>query len=408
MRITAVTPMLMRAGSPRVTGWSSSDTAGGLSSAGSRHWCFVRIETDAGIVGIGEGSGWPRMVAAGITDLGARILGENPLEIERLWQTMFTAQMGHGQTGTPGAGAMAAIDMALWDIAAKALDVPLWRLLGGRVRDRVRTYVHVATADQACEAVARGFGMVKVGHVAQALGKAFAVRDALGPAIDIAIDLHGPPWLTAADATSLCQELESVRPLFIEEPVAPEDIEGFRRVRASCATPLAAGERLANLWAFRPMLEQGLIDVAQPDPGRVGISQMRKIAAMAEAGFVTIAPHAGTLGPVAELAAIHLLAAIPNALVHERFLDDWEGREQVLSHPLVIAEGHALVPERPGLGAELTEQFVDAHPPGVNVAQPTAQFTSGYAPGTADEGLYSQRRPARAQFLAQHRPEEKQ
>ena len=134
MRITAVTPYLMQAGAPGEAAWSS----GGLSSAGSCHWCFVKVETDEGIYGIGEGSGWPKVVAVAIADLATVLIGEDARNIDRLWHCMFVAQMGSGQTGVISSGAIGAIDMALWNLNAKVLSVPLWRMLGGKFRDSVR------------------------------------------------------------------------------------------------------------------------------------------------------------------------------------------------------------------------------------------------------------------------------
>jgi galactonate dehydratase len=396
MRITKVTPFLMAAGPPGETAWSAG--GGGMSSGGSRHWCFVRVETDAGITGVGEGSGWPKLVAAGIEDLATAVIGEDPRNIDRLWHRMFVAQMGHGQTGTPGSGAMAAVDMALWDISAKALDVPVWRLLGGKFRDRVRCYVHASSTELARAAVADGYDALKVGNIRTAVDKVAALREAVGREVDIAVDLHGPPWLTAPDAIRFARALEPYDLLFLEEALAPEDLGGLRRLRAATDLPLAAGERLALLWGYRQLIGEGLVDIVQPDMGRVGITQMRKIAALAEAHFVSLAPHAGTLGPVAEYAAIHLLAAVPNALIHERFRTDWEGRARVINESLEFVDGHAIVPDRPGLGVDLVIEEIAKHPPGTNVASHNQKYLSAYDDGTGIEALYTQQRRLRARL----------
>jgi galactonate dehydratase len=396
MRITAVTPYLMQAGAPGETAWS----AGGLSTAGSRHWCFVKVETDEGIYGLGEGSGWPKVVATAIADLGSVLIGQDARDIDRLWHRMFTAQMGHGQTGVIGSGAIGAIDMALWDLNAKALGVPLYRLLGGKFRDRVRCYVHASSLETANTAIAQGFTAVKTGNVRDAHLKATAFRDALGQDIDIAVDLHGPPWLTAPDAIRLAQALEPLDLLFLE-PVAPEDIDGLRRVRTATALPLAAGERLSTLWGYKTLISEGLVDVVQPDTGRVGgITQLRKIAAFAEAHFIQVAPHSGTLGPIAEFAAIHFLASIPNGMIHERFLSDWEGRARILTHSLATVGGHMLVPERPGLGTDLILDEIAKHPPGINIAGDSAKYLAGYEAGTTEERTYSQPRRGRSHYFA--------
>ncbi|MCH4895044.1 mandelate racemase/muconate lactonizing enzyme family protein [Sphingomonas sp. SFZ2018-12] len=393
MRITLVTPYVMQAGAPTETSWSAQ----GMSAAGSRNWCFVRIDTDEGVHGVGEGSGWPLVVGAAIADLAPLLIGEDARNIDQLWHRMFVAQMGHGQTGVVGAGAIGAIDMALWDLNAKALGVPVWRMLGGRFRDRIRAYVHASSLETARGAINAGFTALKTGNVTDAAAKIALFRRELGDEIDLAVDLHGPPWLTAADAIATIRQLEPHQPMFVEEPVPPEDLDGLKRVRAATDLPIAAGERLALLWGYRALIEQGLVDIIQPDTGRVGgISQLRKIAALAEAHFVQVAPHSGTLGPVAEYAAIHFLASIPNALIHERFLTDWPGRDRVVSHPIDVVDGHVIVPDRPGLGVDLILEEVARHPPGHNVQAGGERYLAAYAAGTADERVYFQARRARA------------
>jgi len=399
VRITKVTPYLMNAGPPTETAWAGA-TAGGMSVGSARHWCFVRIDTDDGVHGVGEGSGWPRAVAAAVEDLGTLLIGEDPRNIDQLWHKMFTGQMGHGQTGVVGAGAIGALDMALWDLKAKWLGVPLWQLLGGKFRDRVRAYCHASTIETARRAVDAGWSAVKAGNVKDALSKVQALRATFGKGLDIAVDLHGPPWLAAPDAIRLAKALEPHDLLFLEEPVAPEDIEGLRRVRAATDLPLAAGERAALLWGYRTLIGERLVDVVQPDTGRVGgLTQLRKIAAFAEANFISVAPHSGTLGPVAEFAAIHFLASIPNALIHERFLSDWEGRERVVTHALEVEAGHMVLPDRPGLGVDLVVEEIEKHPPGVNVAGASPAYWKSYEPGTGTERLYVQPRRGRAAYF---------
>jgi galactonate dehydratase len=387
-RITGIRTLLMQAGALKVTGWGDPQR----STTRSRNWLFVQVETDAGITGLGEGSGWPRVVEAAVRDLAPLLVGEPAFDIERLHQKLQVAMMGHGVTGTVGAGAIAALDTALWDIKGKALGVPVWQLLGGRLRERVRIYTHASTPAAAQAAVAAGITGIKTGGVADTLAKARAIRDAVGPAIDLMIDAHGPPWLTTADAAALCDGLAELSPLFVEEPVAPENLEGYRRLRAAARVPLAGGERLGSLWAFRPYLAEGLFDVVQPDMGRVGITVMRKLAALAEAGFATLAPHAGSLGPVAEVAALHVMAAVPNALIFERMEPDWEGRAHTIRPQPILEQGYLRVPDAPGLGVEIDADFVAAHPSVGNVAV----AVGGYAPGTEAEHVYFQPRAGRA------------
>ncbi|MGN8554765.1 UNVERIFIED_CONTAM: tyrosine-type recombinase/integrase, partial [Microbacterium sp. SLM126] len=192
--------------------------------------------------------------------------------------------MGHGHLGVVGGGALAAIDTALWDFKAQALGRPLCDLLGGRVRDRVPYYAHVMDADTARAAVARGVRALKVGGTRQIVERAWAIREAIGPDVDLIVDLHGPAWLTGADAVAVGRAQEGTNLLFLEEPVAPDDALGWRRVRDSVALPLASGERLGTLAEFDQLIGSGLVDVVQPDTGRTGgPTQLKKIAALAEA-----------------------------------------------------------------------------------------------------------------------------
>ena len=398
-RITGVRTFLMQAGPLGVSGWTA-DVRDSIVS-GTRNWLFVKVDTDAGITGIGEGSGWPRVVAAAVADLAPIVVGEDAFDTERLWQRLHVACMGHGNTGTMGAGAIGAIDMALWDIKGRALGVPVWQLLGGRVRDRVRAYAHAATPEAARAAVARGYTALKTGGVKNPVEKAWAIRDAVGPGVDVALDLHGPPWLTAPDAIAACRALEPLAPLFVEEPVAPEDVEGYRRVRRATAVPLAGGERAGGFFGIAPFLHEGLLDVVQSDMGRcAGITGMRKIAALAESRFATLAPHAGSLGPVAEFAALHVMAAIPNALILETMDPDWPGRAETVTARPELRDGWITVPDGPGLGVDIVEDFVAAHPSTRNVGLPGGQWPEG----TEGATLYAQPRHARAVAVRTHPP----
>lgn len=403
MKIAKIQTFLMQAGVPSETAWSAA-AQGGMSTAGARNWLFVKVHTDAGITGIGECSGWPRVVETAVRDLEHILVGEDPTHIERLWQRMRVAMMGHGETGVVGYGAMAGLDMALWDIKGKALNTPVWNLLGGKVRDTVRVYSHASSVERAQALVAKGYTAIKTGGVANPLEKLAMLRSSLGPDVDFLVDLHGPPWLQAADAIALCREMEQFRPLFVEEPVAPEYADAFRRVRDKTTVPLAAGERLAGLWAERALIEENLVDVIQPDTGRSGgLTQMRKIAALAEAHFITVAPHAGTLGPVAEVAAVHFLASIPNALILERFEDDWEGKRKTVISPIECANGFIRVPDAPGLGVEINEEFIASHPSQCNVRLPISHGSGAYAPGTESESVYYQARFQRQNYFSTHR-----
>ena len=386
MKITEVKTFLMHVGAPSLKSWASDGSFGTQTYSGNltgtRNWLFVKVYTDEGVVGIGECSGWPRVIETAVQDLKALLIGEDPQHIERLWQKMQIAIMGHGMTGTVGAGAMTGIDMALWDIKGKVLGVPVWSLLGGQVRSQVRMYAHASTPETALALKARGVTALKCGGVSDPVRKIAALREAVGDDIDLMIDLHGPPWLTPADAATLARELEPYKLLFMEDPIAPDNLDGYRRIRDASNIPLAA------------------VDVVQPDTGRAGgITQMKKIAAMAEAHHIMMAPHSGSLGPVAEYAALHLLAAIPNTLFLERIEDDWEGRAHTALPALTQENGFLKVPDRPGLGVDIDEDFVARFPSQANVSIPVSKASGSYVDGTFEEHVYVQTRMKRAHYF---------
>lgn len=409
MKITAIKTFLMHAGSPSLKSWAADGSFGTQQFSGNltgtRNWLFVKVYTDEGVVGIGECSGWPRVIETAVQDLKTLLIGEDPQHIERLWQKMQIAIMGHGMTGTVGAGAMTGIDMALWDIKGKVLGVPVWSLLGGQVRSQVRMYAHANTPEVAKDLVARGVTALKCGGVSDPVRKIADLREAVGDDIDLMIDLHGPPWLTPADAATLARQLEPYKLLFMEDPVAPENLEGYQRIRDASDIPLAAGERMTTIFGLRELIERELVDVVQPDTGRAGgITQMKKIAAMAEAHHIMMAPHSGSLGPVAEYAALHLLAAIPNTLFLERIEDDWDGRARTALPALHQENGFLKVPDTPGLGVDIDEDFVARFPSQGNVSVPIGKNTTSYAEGTFDEHVYVQSRLKRASYFPNKTP----
>ena len=391
MKITDIKTFLMMAGSPALkqsTSWSK------------RNWCFVKVYTDEGITGLGEGSGWPRVVETAINDLKPIVIGEDPMNIERIWQKMLVSTMGAGMTGTPGSGSMNAIDMALWDIKGKALNTPVWNLVGGKVRDRIRAYGHAKTPERALELKERGLTAVKTGGVHRTVEKVDAIRKAVGDEMDIMVDAHGPPWFTTKDAIVIGKALEPYKLLFYEDPVPPDNIEALQRVQDNVDIPIAAGERHSHIWGVRQLIEREIVDVVQPDTGRIGgISQMMKIAAMAEAHYITVAPHSGSLGPVAEYAAIHVLAAIPNALILERVHDDVPVRYDVTLPHIETIDGHIEVPDRPGLGVDIDEDVVLAHPSKGNTSRPGTEGDGDYESGTFDEHVYVQSRYRRQKTM---------
>jgi galactonate dehydratase len=394
MKIANIKTFLMQAGSPPLSGaWAANyDTI----ATGWRNWLFVKVYTDEGITGVGECSGWPRVVETAVHDLRNVLIGEDPQNIEKLWQKMLAAMMAHGMTGVVGGGAITGIDMALWDIKGKALATPVWNLLGGKLRDRIRIYAHAKTPEVALQLKAAGITAIKAGGTSDPVRMLEGLREVIGDEMDLMVDLHGPPWLTPADAIVLGRRLEPLNLLFMEDAVPPEQLESHARVRNAVAVPLAAGERLATIWGLRPLIERELVDVIQPDTGRAGgITQMKKLAAMAEAHGIMLAPHSGSLGPVAEYAALHVMAAVPNALMLERVEIDWPGRTEVITPVPQQVDGHLAVPDAPGLGVDIVEEAVARYPSRMNVGMGKGD----YEPGTESEFVYVQTRLRRGRYF---------
>lgn len=358
-------------------------------NAGRRNWVLVRVETDVpGLVGWGEASLEVRTrgVVGAVEDYAPLVVGEDPRRIEHLWQVMARQQFFRG--GPVEMSALSGIDQALWDIAGKDLGVPVWRLLGGRVRDTVRFYDHLgggaseavygemepaAASDRARESVAAGFDALKLlavprtraldsdARVRAAADVLEAVRAAVGPGVDVMVDLHGRT--SASMAIRYGRAMADAQPWLFEEPVPPEDVDGLVRVAAALPDiPLAAGERLVSRWAFRPLFERSAIAVAQPDVCHAGgISEVRRIAAMAEAHGIALAPH-NPLGPVATMANLQLALATPNHLVQEVMRADVPWRDEVVTGVPPIVDGRMAPPDAPGLGFEVDERAAAAHP----------------------------------------------
>ncbi len=375
-RIRDVKTFLVDASSPRA--W------------GARNWLFVKVETEEGLTGLGEASGWPRVIQTAIQDLTPMLIGEDPSRIERIWQKMLLAMMGHGMTGVVGAGAMTGIEIALWDILGKRLGVPVCDLLGGMVRERVRVYAHAGNAERALELKERGYTALKGGSLTRPVAQMRELREALGDDFDLCIDVHGPPWFSVPDAIRVGQELEEYDLLFYEDPVPPENVDAIAKVAAAVSVPIGCGERSASVYGFRELIERDIVDVVQPDTGRAGgLMQMKKIAAQAEAHHIQVAPHDGSNGPIAEAAAVHFLASIPNCLILEHLADDVPWRYEVATE-LPVKDGYIEVPRRPGLGVELNEAVAAAHPPKGNIVAPREEVV---------EATYVQPRPRRRRLF---------
>jgi galactonate dehydratase len=342
-------------------------------------WLFLRIETDDGIVGWGEPviEGHAHTVAAAVEELSDYLVGLDPSRIEDHWQVMTKGGFYRG--GPILSSAVAGIDQALWDIKGKALGVPVHDLLGGAVRDRVRIYSWIAgdepnhVAEHAAERVEAGFTAVKMNasgrmrplesqsELNAAVARVAAVRAEIGPDLDIAVDFHGR--LSPALARELCRLLEPLHPMFVEEPLVPELTTELARLCDSTTVPIATGERLFSRWDFRSALNAG-IAVAQPDLSHAGgISECRRIASMAEAHGVSLAPHC-PLGPIALASCLQVDLASPNAIIQETSLGIHYNVGSDLLDYLVDASAFQFVDgfvERltgPGLGIDVDEQAV--------------------------------------------------
>lgn len=343
-------------------------------------WCFLKIETDEGIVGWGEPvlEGRAQTVAAAVEELADYLIGKDPRNIEDHWTVLYRGGFYRG--GGVHMSALAGIDQALWDIKGKALGVPVSDLLGGNVRDKIRVYSWIGgdrpaeTARQARDAVDRGFTAVKMNgteemqfvdsfdKVERCLQNVAAVREAVGPHVGIGVDFHGRVHRPMAKV--LIKELEPYKLMFIEEPVLSEHHEALKEIARISSTPIALGERLYSRWDFKRVLQEGYADIIQPDPSHSGgITETRKIASMAEAYDVALALHC-PLGPIALAANLQLDAVCYNAFIQEQSLGIHYNQENdlmdYLSNPEVFAyqDGMVAIPRGPGLGIEVNEDYV--------------------------------------------------
>lgn len=314
-----------------------------------RNWLFVAVHTDEGITGYGEGGGWPEVVETGVREIAPLLIGEDPLAAERLWLKTYDILHGHGLTGAVRGGVQSAIDIALWDIKGKALGVPIHALLGGAMRDRIRVYGHASTPDLARELVAEGYTAFKCAPSAQVLAD---LRTAVGDGIDIGLHAHGD--LTVHAAVRLARDAEPYRPAFFEEPTHPDEPEALAAVAAKVDVPLAAGERLSSKWSMYDLIRRGVVQLVQPETTRLGgITELKKIASIAEAAGMHVAPHAGSVGPIVEMANVHVMATAPNFLFLEHMPRDIARRHTVVHGSVNVVDGHIALPTAPGLGIEL-------------------------------------------------------
>lgn len=345
------------------------------------NWVFVKITTDAGVHGVGEATleyREPTVVAA-IQQLDRELRGRDPFEIEAIWHDCYRATYFRG--GPVNMSALSGVEMALWDIKGKALGVPVYELLGGKVRDRVPCYANGwfspaqeprEFAEKAKIAVARGFTGLKWDPFGKSylnidkteLRKALlcveAVVEAVGDHVDILIEGHGR--FNVATAVRIGRALEAFDITWFEEPVPPDNLEALAEVKQRVRVPIAAGERVYSRWDYQRFFQLRCADFVQPDPSHVGgIGEVKKIAAQAEANHIALCPH-NPSGPVANAAALQLAACIPNFHLLETMALDVPYRAEICDEAVTFSDGLMAISDRPGLGIDLNEEAIAAHP----------------------------------------------
>ncbi|WP_379619575.1 galactonate dehydratase [Pseudonocardia sp. GCM10023141] len=354
-----------------------------------RNWIMVKVRTDQdGLYGWGEASlNWKtRAVVGALEDLAPMLIGRDPRDIEQIVRVL--TKHSYYRLGIIGATAISGIEHALWDIFGKSVGLPVWRLLGGRVRDRVRVYTHLGLGDmrsvyetvdvgpireKAAAVVEQGYDALKVvivpygNHLTVAAERRnvdklmSALRSTVGPDVDIMVDFHGRPASVAA-ALQYVEVLAPYDPLFCEEPVQPGDTEALRQVAQRARCPIAAGERLVGLREFLPLLAAKAVHVVQPDLNHTGgLLEGKRIAALADTEQIGVAPH-NPNGPIAGAAALHFDVSTPNFLIQEEMSGAVSWYDDVVSTPMRRTGSYWAVPTEPGLGVEVDEREAAKHP----------------------------------------------
>jgi galactonate dehydratase len=357
-------------------------------NAGMRNWVFVKVETEEPeLFGWGEASmEWrTRSVVAAVEDLKAFIVGDDPTRVEHLYQKLY--RQPFFRPGAIGQTAISGIEQACWDITGKLFGTPVYRLLGGQVRDRVRMYTHLGGGelesvyetfdpahmiDLAQQVIARGYTAVKVvcvpyseplmsfSTVKKFAHNIGALRAAIGDEIDLMVDFHGRTY--PAMAIEYINAIAQYAPFFCEEPVPPENIDALVEVRNAVRVPIATGERLVSRHEFRNVFERRAAHVIQPDLCHCGgLFEAKKIAALAEVYYMGVAPH-NPLGPVANAAALHFAASTPNFIIQEDMLSDVPWRWDVVESSLRFVDGYWQLPAEPGLGVSVNEKAAERYP----------------------------------------------
>ncbi len=345
------------------------------------NFVFVEVETDSGITGVGEGTleYKEHALLGAIEDIKRVLIGRNPMEIEKIVTELY--RDSYWRAGAVLQSAVSAVEMALWDIKGQYLKVPVYELLGGRVRERIRMYANgwfanARTPDEFAEAavLAKEKGITALKW--DPFGKAYmtlekkelvrsmeiveAVRSAVGNEMDLLIEGHGR--FDIATGIRIANALKPFDPLFFEEPTPPDSLDAIAEVRRKSPVPIAAGERVYTLPQFKEFLDKGCADFAQPDVSHCGgISAVKKMASMAEACYVAMAPH-NPSGPVANAATLQLAGCISNFRILEIMLTDVSWRRDLTDEEVIFQDGCIQIPNKPGLGVKIKQEGCLAHP----------------------------------------------
>ena len=344
---------------------------------------YIRVYTDEGIYGTGEASLIDRGWRESTRHMAKMIIGMDPRNVDSCFELIRRNYIFMGGAGGAAISALTGIEIALWDLAGKAQKIPVYGLLGGKFRDRIRLYVdsaHTAYDERAAEVKERGFTAIKFDlddaknphkidpwnwsvtpdELNSLLTQAFNIREGVGASLDLAIDLHGRYDATAG--MKLAQELEPLNLLWLEEPVPPENIDALSKITHATGTPICVGENLYLRHGFRDLLQQQAADIIMPDISKCGgLSECRKIANMAELYYVPFAPHNNS-SALSTVGDAHVCASVPNFLVLEyhRF-DDPTWDDVLATNTSVIKDGHVVLTDAPGLGVELNEEFLQTY-----------------------------------------------
>lgn len=341
---------------------------------------FVRIRTDNGIEGVGECTmfAFPEAPVAVIERFKPHLIGADPMRVEYLWLKLYRSVSMRGMAIS---GALSAIDQALWDIRGKHFSAPIWELLGGRARDRVRAMLvlNYGTVDQLCaeakSAVEDGYTALKVllfqdehhlmTHAARLkdmVERMAALRETVGWEVDLGVELHRN--MMPGDSIALIRELEQFRPFFVEDPIVPDSVLAFGEVAKKSNLPMAAGERTTTIWEFAEYIGHAGLSYVRPDIGIAGgFTQLRKICAMAEAHHQGVLPHSVPNGPVATAAHVHMGFAAPNWDAQEHRAQDMPPFTRMVDGIFPVKRGFFELPEKPGLGLSLQAAALADIPP---------------------------------------------